>query len=310
MTLLDYLDQFIEYISSERNFSEHTLRAYSTDIVEFVGFSDRGESLTPGDIDHLMLRSYLAHLRDTGKSKATMARKLASLRTFLKYLVREEVMEDNPAADMRTPRKEKRLPTVLDEKQVRTLIEQPDTSTFLGLRDRAILEILYSTGIRASELVGANIEDADLIGEVIKVRGKRKKERLAHLGSYATAAINDYLDARRLEPRAPMFDKRALIINLGHRPDPKGKDTYGKRLTDRSLRRTINKYFRQAALLLKVTPHTLRHSFATHLLDRGADLRSVQELLGHESLQTTQIYTHVSAERLKKVYEKAHPRAK
>ena len=299
MTLLDYLDQFIEYIDSERNFSEHTLRAYSTDIVEFARFSDRGESLTPGDIDHLMIRSSPAPPRDAGRSRSTMARKLASLRTFLKYLVREEIMEDNPAADMRTPRKEKRLPTVLDEAQVRRLIEQPDTSTFLGLRDRAILEILYSTGIRASELVGANIEDADLIGEVIKVRGKRKKERLAHLGSYATAAINDYLDARRLQPRAPMFDKRALILNR-----------FGTRLSDRSLRRTINKYFRQAALLLKVTPHTLRHSFATHLLDRGADLRSVQELLGHESLQTTQIYTHVSTERLKKVYEKAHPRAK
>jgi tyrosine recombinase XerC len=299
MTLLGYLDDFIEYIDSERNFSEHTLRAYSTDIVEFVRFSDRGESLGPGEIDHLMIRSYLARLRDAGRSRATMARKLASLRTFLKYLVREEVMDDNPAADMRTPRKEKRLPAVLDEAQVRRLIEQPDTSTFLGLRDRAILEILYSTGIRASELVGANIEDADLIGEVIKVRGKRKKERLAHLGSYATAAINDYLDARRLQPRAPMFDRRALILNR-----------FGTRLSDRSLRRTINKYFRQAALLLKVTPHTLRHSFATHLLDRGADLRSVQELLGHESLQTTQIYTHVSAERLKKVYEEAHPRAK
>ena len=299
MTLLDYLDHFIDYIKVERNFSEHTLRAYSTDIVEFVRFSDTGDSLAPGEIDHLMLRSYLAHLRDAGRSKATMARKLASLRTFLKYLVREEIMEDNPAADMRTPRKEKRLPTVLDEAQVRKLIEQPDTSTFLGVRDRAILEILYSTGIRASELVGANIEDADLIGEVIRVRGKRKKERLAHLGSYATAAINDYLDARRLQPRGPMFDKRALILNR-----------FGQRLSDRSLRRTINKYFRQAALLLKVTPHTLRHSFATHLLDRGADLRSVQELLGHESLQTTQIYTHVSTERLKKVYEKAHPRAK
>ena len=299
MTLLDRLDQFLEYIESERNFSEHTLRAYSADIVEFVRFSDRGESLAPGDIDHLMLRSYLAHLRGTGKSRATMARKLASLRTFFRYLVREEIMEDNPAADMRTPRKEQRLPGVLDEKQVRTLIERPDTSTFLGLRDRAILEILYSTGIRASELVGANIEDADLIGEVIRVRGKRKKERLAHLGSYAVAAIKDYLDARRLQPRAPMFDKRALILNR-----------FGKRLSDRSLRRTVNKYFRLASLALKVTPHTLRHSFATHLLDRGADLRSVQELLGHESLSTTQIYTHVSTERLKKVYDKAHPRAK
>jgi tyrosine recombinase XerC len=299
MTLLDHLDHFLEYIESERSFSEHTLRAYSADIVEFVRFSDRGESLKHGDVDHLMLRSYLAHLRGTGKARATMARKLASLRTFFKYLVREEIMEDNPAADMRTPRKERRLPGVLDEKQVRTLIERPDTSTFLGLRDRAILETLYSTGIRASELVGANIEDADLLGEVIKVRGKRKKERLAHLGSFAVAAIKDYLDARRLQPHAPMFDKRALILNR-----------FGKRLSDRSLRRTLNKYFRMAALKLKVTPHTLRHSFATHLLDRGADLRSVQELLGHESLSTTQIYTHVSTERLKKVYEKAHPRAK
>ncbi|MFH1730738.1 MAG: tyrosine recombinase XerC [Planctomycetota bacterium] len=297
--MLDRLDQFLEYIESERNFSEHTLRAYSADVVEFVRFSDRGESLAPGDIDHLMLRSYLAHLRGTGKSRATMARKLASLRTFFRYLVREEIMEDNPAADMRTPRKEQRLPGVLDEKQVRTLIEQPDTSTFLGLRDRAILEILYSTGIRASELVGANIEDVDLLGEVIRVRGKRKKERLAHLGSFAVAAVKDYVDARRLQPRAPMFDKRALILNR-----------FGKRLSDRSLRRTVDKYFRLAALMLKVTPHTLRHSFATHLLDRGADLRSVQELLGHESLSTTQIYTHVSTERLKKVYDKAHPRAK
>jgi len=299
MTLLDGLDSFLEYIESERNFSEHTLRAYSADIVEFVRHSDRGESLKPDDVDHLMLRRYLAYLRDTGRSRSTIARKLASLRTFFKYLVREEMMEDNPAADMRTPRKEKRLPGVLDEKQVRRLIEQPETDSFLGLRDRAILEILYSTGIRASELVGANIEDVDLLGEVIKVRGKRKKERLAHLGSFAVAAIKDYLDARRLQPRAPMFDKRALIVNR-----------FGKRLSDRSLRRTISKYFRQACLELKVTPHTLRHSFATHLLDRGADLRSVQELLGHESLQTTQIYTHVSTERLKKVYEKAHPRAK
>ncbi len=298
MTLLDWLDRFMEYIEAERNFSEHTLRAYSTDIVEFVRFSDKDESLDPGNVDHLMLRSYLAHLRGAGRARSTMARKIASIRTFFRYLVREEVVENNPAADMRTPRKEKRLPGVLDENQVRVLIEQPDRKTFLGLRDRAILEILYSAGLRASELVGANVEDVDLIGEVMRVRGKRKKERLAHLGSYAIAAIKEYLDARRLEPRAPFFDRRALLLNR-----------FGKRLTDRSLRRTINKYFKQAGLALRVTPHTLRHSFATHLLDRGADLRSVQELLGHESLQTTQIYTHVSAERLKKVYDKAHPRA-
>ena len=299
MTLLDRLDRFLEYLDNERNFSEHTLRAYSTDIVEFARFADEGTSLRPDAVDHLLLRRYLAHLRDGGRSRATIARKLASIRTFFKYLVREEVLDENPAADMRTPRKERRLPNVLDEKQIRVLIEKPDTSTFLGRRDRAILEILYSSGMRASELVGGNIDDVDLIGEVVRVRGKRKKERLAHLGSYAVAAVRDYLEERRLQPRAPFFDKRALIINR-----------FGTRLSDRSLRRVLNKYFKMAGLELKVTPHTVRHSFATHLLNRGADLRSVQELLGHESLQTTQIYTHVSTERLKQVYDKAHPRAK
>ena len=299
MTLLDWLDRFLEYLETERGFSEHTLRAYSADIVEFARFVDKGGALGPGGVDRLALRGYLADLRGGGRSRATVARKLASVRAFFRYLVREEVIEENPAADLRAPRRDRRLPTVLDENQVRTLIEQPDLSTFLGLRDRAILEVLYSTGIRASELVGANVEDVDLIGGVIRVRGKRKKERLAHLGSYAVVAVREYLDARRLERRAPMFDRRALLVNR-----------LGRRLTDRSLRRTLNKYFRQAGLQLRVTPHTLRHSFATHLLDRGADLRSVQELLGHESLQTTQVYTHVSAERLRQVYDGAHPRAK
>jgi integrase/recombinase XerC len=299
MTLLDWLDRFLEHLDTERNLSDHTLRAYSTDIVEFSRLSDGGAELRPGDVDHLMLRAYLAKLREASRSRSTIARKLASLRSFFRFLVREEVVEDNPAADLRTPRRERRLPAVMDETQVRALIEQPDTSTFLGLRDRAILEILYSTGMRASELVGANLDDVDLIGEVIRVRGKRKKERLAHLGRYAVVALEDYLEQRRLEPRAPFFDKRALLLNR-----------FGKRLSDRSLRRVLNKYFKQAGLRLHVTPHTLRHTFATHLVDHGADLRSVQELLGHENLGTTQIYTHVSAERLKKVYEKAHPRAK
>ncbi len=299
MTLLDWIDRFLEHIENERNLSGHTARAYSSDLVEFARFAEGAGAVEPSGVDHLMLRRYLAHLRDLRLSRATIARKLASLRTFFRFLVREGTLEENPAADMRTPRKERRLPAVLDEGQVRALIEQPDTSDFLGLRDRAILEILYSTGMRASELVGANLDDVDLIGEVIRVRGKRKKERLAHLGSYAIAALKNYLAQRRLEPREPLFDRRALIVNR-----------FGKRLTDRSLRRVLNKYFRQAGLQLRVTPHTIRHSFATHLLNHGADLRSVQELLGHESLQTTQVYTHVSTDRLKKVYEEAHPRAK
>jgi integrase/recombinase XerC len=299
MTLLDHLDNFLEHMENERNLSTHTLRAYSTDIVEFVKFGDKGGDLKPSGVDHLLLRRYLAHLREGGKARTTIARKLASIRSLFRFLVREEIVEDNPAADMRTPRKEKRLPGVMDEKQVRRLIEQPDTDTFLGLRDRAILEMLYSTGMRASELVGANIDDVDMIGEVIRVRGKRKKERLSHLGSYACAAIRDYLEERSYHPKAMSFDKHALVINR-----------FGTRLSARSLRRLLNKYFKQAGLRLHVTPHTLRHTFATHLLNHGADLRSVQELLGHASLQSTQIYTHVSVQRLKDVYDKAHPRAK
>jgi integrase/recombinase XerC len=298
VTLLDGLDSFLEHLESERDCSEHTIRAYSTDVVEFVRFADRGGALRPEGVDHLLLRRYLAHLRGSGRSRSTIARKLASLRSLFRYLVREEVMEGNPAADLRSPRREKRLPAVLDEGQMRAVLELPDVSTFLGLRDRAILEVLYSTGMRAGELAGANIEDVDLIGEVVRVRGKRKKERLAPLGSYAIAAVRDYLDARQLHPRAPAFDRRALLLNR-----------FGGRMSDRSLRRTLAKYFRAAGLSLDVTPHTVRHSFATHLLDHGADLRSVQELLGHASLQSTQIYTHVSAERLKQVYDKAHPRA-
>ena len=298
MTLLDYLDDFLGRLETERNFSEHTIRAYSADIVGFVKFAEKNDSLKSTDVDHLILRGYLAKLRQDGDAKATIARKLSSVRSLYRYLVREGIVETNPAADVRTPRKDKRLPAVMDEQQVRLLLEQPDKTMFLGLRDRAALEILYSTGMRASELVGSNIDDFDLIGEVVRVRGKRKKERLAHLGSYALMAIEEYLAARRLEKNEPRFDRRAFLINKR-----------GKRLTDRSLRRTVDKYFKQAGMALKVTPHTLRHSFATHLLDRGADLRSVQELLGHESLQTTQVYTHVSTERLKKVYDSAHPRA-
>ncbi|MFO7898854.1 MAG: tyrosine recombinase XerC [Planctomycetota bacterium] len=299
MTLLDWLDVFLGYLETERDYSEHTIRAYSGDVVEFVRFSDRGDGLRPGDIDHLLLRSYLARLRGEGRSRSTIARKLSAVRSFLRFLVREEVIEENPAADVRTPRKSKRLPATLDETEVRRLLEQPDPATFLGARDRAILEVLYSTGMRAGELVGANLDDLDLIGEVIRVRGKRKKERLAHLGSYAVAALSAYLDARRRHPKAPRFDRRALILNRS-----------GGRLTARSVRRLLTKHLKRAGLEPRISPHTLRHSFATHLLDHGADLRSVQELLGHESLQTTQVYTHVSAERLKRIYDRAHPRAR
>ena len=223
-----------------------------------------------------------------------MARRLSCLRSFFRFLCRERVLEQNPASVVPTPRLERRLPTFLDEAQVRRLLETPPTDRWQGLRDRAILETLYSTGIRVSELVGLNLEDLDEISGTIMVRGKGKRERLCPIGQAALRAIHAYLTKRPDRLKVPY----AVFVSQ--------KRT---RLTVRQVDRLLLRYARQAQLPVAISPHSLRHSFATHLLDRGADLRSVQELLGHQSLSTTQIYTHVTPQRLKKVYEQAHPRA-
>ncbi|MBE3133506.1 MAG: tyrosine recombinase XerC [Acidobacteria bacterium] len=296
--------QFMTYVEHERNFSEHTVRSYTADLVQFVAFLAGADEAAAEDpalaerirgVTTLDLRAYLAQLRRADYSRATVARKIATLRSFYKFLARQGHVPRNPVKVIRTPRQEKRLPKFLDPAEVERLLSAPKGKDLLSLRDAAMLEILYSTGMRVSELVGLDLEDIDPIGEVVRVRGKGRRERLAPLGSYAITALNRYLGARA---EADVHDPKAVFINR-----------HGQRLNARSVRRKLAKYLAVAGLDPHVSPHTLRHSFATHMLERGADLRAVQELLGHRSLSTTQIYTHVTAGRMKEIYEAAHPRA-
>ena len=303
--------QFLQHLKTERGYSRHTLRAYQNDLEHFTDFllngpkafaREPGEDRPRAAFDILEkagkneIRSFLAHVRTTGGATRTAARKLASLRAAYKFFVRMEWMEDNPALHVRAPKRSRDLPQVLSIPEAARLVEAPDPSTPLGLRDRALLETLYSTGARASEAVGMRIPDLDFGHGVVRVFGKRKKERLAQLGSYAIRAIQDYLAVRH-ELNAPAHD--LLFVNFRGGP-----------LTTRSLQRIVEKYVRQILPgRHEVSPHTLRHTFATHMLNGGADLRVVQELLGHESLSSTQVYTHVSIDRLKDVYRHAHPHA-
>jgi integrase/recombinase XerC len=320
MTNLALIDTFLDYLQSERNFSSHTIRSYTADLQQYCQYLAAVETLGPdGELaldtlppldeipgetliqrilaaTPMEIRAYLSVLRNSEYSKSTTARKLATLRSFYKYLVRTGALETSPVSVIRTPRLEKRLPKCLDLEQIDALLDAPDTTTLLGARDKAILETLYSAGLRISELVALNIEDLDEFGGAVRVRGKGKKERLAPMGSQALDAIEQYLTLRGQE--------------LGEvRVGPLFVNRSGKRLSDRSIRRKLNTYLSMAGIPTHISPHTLRHSFATHMLNAGADLRSVQELLGHENLSTTQIYTHLTTRRLKDVYTKAHPLA-
>jgi len=281
-----YVDKFLSYLEIEKNYSAHTIINYKVDLVEFFAFI--GD--TPiKQISYLHLRKFLAQLRT--KNHRTVARKLSSIRSIFKFLFREGLIKDNPAGLLVTPRLDKILPKFLSEKEITQLVEAPKPDKLSGKRDRAILEALYSTGIRVSELVSLNIDSIDTISNIVKVLGKGKKERIVPIGDKAIIAIRNYLDSRK-------SNNKALFLNKN-----------GTRLTDRSVRNILDKYIRQTSILMHVSPHVMRHSFATHLLNRGADLRAVQELLGHANLSTTQIYTHVTTERLKTIYDRAHPRA-
>ena len=283
--------RFLQYLATERNSSEHTRLNYRLDLQQFfqsVGHQDV-QRVTP-----LEIRRFVAHLSAQRAARRTIARKLSCLRSFFRYLCREETLKDNPAAAVPTPRLERRLPHFLDEQQIVRLLDTPSTAKWQGLRDRAMLETLYSTGMRVSELVGLNREDIDEFSGTTIVRGKGKKERLCPIGGTALKAIHRYLSQRPKQRRVPY----AVFVSQK-----------GTRVTARQVDRLLARYVRLAGLPPSMSPHSLRHSFATHLLDRGADLRSVQELLGHANLATTQIYTHVTAQRLKKVYDQAHPRA-
>jgi len=288
------IEQFCSYLESERNVSAHTLAAYQSDLSQFAAFlsSQKGVS-TPEQVDHLTLRHYLAQLHK-GHAKSSVGRKLSAIRALFRFLVREGRLAKNPAELVATPKKEKRLPFHLNIDQVTALMGAPPVSGELASRDRAVLEILYSCGIRVSELTGMNVGDLDLQGGLARVLGKGGKERLVPVGSCARQAAAAYLEQRGgPAPDAP------LILNAR-----------GGRLTRRSVGRMVDAHMLLIATMRKVSPHTLRHTFATHLLEGGADLRAIQELLGHASLSTTQKYTHVSIDRLMEVYDKAHPKAR
>lgn len=302
-----YLDEFLMYLRIEKNASERTVESYERDLWQFIDFlaketKQSGEQVDPAVVDHLLVRKYLGRLHQRSLARTTVARKRSALRSFFKFLCREEILNANPMVYVAAPKLEKKLPRFLYGDDIRTLVESPDTGAPAGQRDRAILETLYAAGIRVSELVGLNTGDIDLGVGYIRVMGKGSKERVVPIGSYAIKAIKLYQEdgRKRLMEKGKQAadDEDALFVNK-----------YGRRLSDRSIRNIINKYVEIVSLRQKVSPHSIRHSFATHLLDAGADLRSVQELLGHVKMSTTQIYTHVTKEHLKSVYEKAHPRA-
>ncbi|MCK5512525.1 MAG: tyrosine recombinase XerC [Thermodesulfovibrionia bacterium] len=286
-----YIELFSKSLKTERDVSEHTLKAYTEDLKEFFSFIDK----KPRDVDNLDIRSFLASLYHKKLKKSSIARKLASIRAFYKYLYREKYVKKNPAKLVSSPKVEKYLPRFLTIDEAFALMESPKGDTFQATRDKAVLELLYSSGLRVSELTMLNINDLDIKESVMRVKGKGKKERILPIGMKAMEAMKNYLSERILQKKK----SQSLFLNIR-----------GGRLTQRSIRRIVVKYGRMIAFKGCLSPHVLRHTFATHLLHSGADLRSIQELLGHSSLSTTQKYTHVDISHLMEVYDKAHPMAR
>ena len=341
MRTLPLTEQFGSYLTDERHFSPYTARCYGADLRQFIEYlagefginpesgaeraafeavsgtrkpapasTDVAGRIEPHTITELittadaeLIRGFLAYLGEQNYSAATMARKIATLRSFYKWAERREYASSNPMTLIRTPRQSKRLPKAIPVEQIERLLCAPSDQDVLGLRDRAMLETLYSTGIRVSELVGLNAADIDIPGESLRVRGKGKKERMVPLGAHAMHAIGVYVEKVNGDGR---FGKE---WRESPESAPLFMNKHGQRLSSRSVRRKLDKYLREIGLDTTISPHTLRHSFATHLLENGADLRSVQELLGHQSLSTTQVYTHLTTRGVKDTYDAAHPRA-
>ncbi len=295
------VEGFLRYLRIERNASPLTLKSYRSDLARLLQFlvSTEAGLHEPKDVSIGQLRAYVADLHQQGYARTTIARRLASLRSLFEYCRREKLVESNPARALRTPRQGRRLPHFLSTEQVAKLLETPSEDQPAGLRDRAILETLYSAGLRVSELVSLDLADWDRDSNVLRVRGKGRKERIAPVGRFAAAAILDWLEHRQTDNSPSATDGDAMFLNR-----------FGRRLSARSVGRMLEKHIAAAGLDQLTSPHTLRHSFASHMLDGGADLRSVQELLGHKSLTTTQIYTHVSTRRLRETYDRAHPHAR
>jgi len=295
------LEIFLKYLKAERNYSVLTGKAYKTDIVGFFQFySGNFPGKTLRECDRISLREYFSHLLKSGLNRSSVIRKIAALRSLFKFLAKEKIIKQNPFLYLSSPKAEKKIPSFLTEDEIRELFSIPGMS----LRDNAMLELLYSAGLRIEELVGLNAEDIDFISGLVKVTGKGDKERIVPVGDTSLSVLLRYLKERNLiiegnkSGSIEYLPKKALFLNR-----------YWRRISGRGARKALHRWFVLAGLKKKVSPHTLRHTFATHLLDRGCDLRSVQEMLGHKRIATTQIYTHITPETLKRVYEKAHPRA-
>ena len=299
-----YIELYAFFLKNEKNYSNYTIISYRNDLIQFFNYLKLYRILKDDkieDVDRSVMRKYIVYLKKSDYSARSISRKISTVRSFFKFCLREGIIKVNPTINLITPKIDKKLPYFLYLQEVNKLIETPLENTIFGIRDRAILELLYGTGIRVGELVNLNICNIDLYEKTIIVFGKGSKERILPLGNPSIRAIQEYLTSRNLSEKKIFVNKNdleALFLNR-----------LGGRLTTRSIRRIIIKYMKMAGLNKKISPHVLRHSFATHLLGGGADLRSVQELLGHKSLSTTQIYTHITKERLKTIYKKSHPRA-
>jgi len=290
------LSEFLDYLRYERNASVHTVSGYRRDLTQFIDYiAERGGSLRK--VDNVQIRGFLAQLHERKLKKSSAARKLAAIRSFFRFGVMKKWIAENPAKVVATPKQERRVPSFLSEEEMTSFLEVPSTGRPLTVRDRAILELLYASGIRVSELVGINLEDANIGERLVRVRGKGKKERLVPFGRTAGERLSAYLRVRSGLVEDSIGEK-ALFLNY-----------QGRRISSRSVERIVDKYIRLTAVKRKISPHSLRHSFASHLLSRGADLRVIQELLGHESLATTQKYTHINLGQLMDVYRKSHPRS-
>ncbi len=301
--LENLVDEFLTYLRVGNHYSAHTLDSYGLDLRQFLQFLEEERVNRPEAVDHLLLRKYLTHLKETALAKSSIARKVACLRTFFKFLCKQGYLQENPVQGVSSPRREKRLPEFMYPDEINALLEMPDLSSGLGIRDQTILEILYSSGLRLQEVVNLKMADLDLSRGYLRVFGKGSKERMVPLGEVACRILLRYLNEVRPEllknNNREMAFQNNVFLNYK-----------GTRLSGRSIQRLVLKYLKKLVILKRnITPHTFRHTFATHLLENGADLRVVQELLGHVDISTTQIYTHVTKERIRSVYLKSHPRA-
>jgi len=292
-----YVDQFINYLAVDRGLAKNTLESYGRDLRQFQAYLQNGKFEDIKDSSRMTIVDYLNTLKSQGKAVSTISRNIAALKSFYQYLVKENYLEHDPAEKLETPKLEKKLPKILSIAEVEELLKQPNVRLSVGLRDKGMLELLYATGIRVSEIIALNISDVNLDMGYVKCYGKGSKERIVPLGSIAVKSVHEYINKGRSKI-VRTYEEPALFLNH-----------HGNRLTRQGFWKIIKKYASQANIVKEITPHTLRHSFATHLLENGADLRSVQEMLGHADISTTQIYTQVTKNPLKEVYDKTHPRA-